>query len=230
MKIPPQSVLNFRAQYQKESIPSYYNGIAHLAFTLSIWGSALIYCIYSIKNPTSQEWLVIPCTFLFSNFVEYFFHRYPMHRKMPLMFEIFKRHTLEHHHYFTHDLMEFENTRDFKMVLFPLFLILIFFGILIVGTGLFVGVLFSQNAGYFYSATGIFYFLNYEILHLAYHTPKTKFLSRIPYLESLKKLHQNHHCLKYMSHKNFNITYPIFDWIMGTKNMTNSTFSPHEIK
>ena len=67
-----------------------------------------------------------------------------------------------------------------------------------------------------YVATAIGYFLNYEVLHFAYHTPATSSLARLPGMRRLRRLHTLHHRPSLMQDYNFNITYPIGDVLFGT--------------
>jgi len=70
--------------------------------------------------------------------------------------------------------------------------------------------------GYLFVATAVGYFLNYEILHLAYHLPETSWLGGLTLIRRLKALHQAHHDPRLMSHWNFNISYPITDLLLGS--------------
>jgi Fatty acid hydroxylase superfamily len=79
-----------------------------------------------------------------------------------------------------------------------------------------VGLLLSANAGWLFAITGLLYFLNYEYLHLAYHLPEHHWVSRLPFMARLKRLHTLHHDQSQMAHRNFNITYPLGDWLFGT--------------
>jgi hypothetical protein len=75
---------------------------------------------------------------------------------------------------------------------------------------------FSLNAALLYVATTLAYYLNYEWLHLAYHLPQTHWVYRVPGVLTLRKLHFRHHDLHQMDKSNFNISYPVFDFIFRT--------------
>ncbi|MDX1670044.1 MAG: hypothetical protein R3194_11545, partial [Limnobacter sp.] len=100
--------------------------------------------------------------------------------------------------------------------LFPPILVTFFLVAFFVPFGLVVTWLFGQNVAMLSVATGMAYFLNYEILHFSYHLPKSHWVHQLPGFGKLMQLHQSHHDHTLMAHKNFNITYPITDWIMGT--------------
>jgi sterol desaturase/sphingolipid hydroxylase (fatty acid hydroxylase superfamily) len=130
---------------------------------------------------------------------------------------IFRRHTLEHHHFFTHQAMSFESTRDFKMVLFPPVLLLFFLGGIATPLGGLAFLLLTPNCGWLFVATAMSYFLCYEWLHFSYHLPDEHWLSRTRALARLRKHHTHHHDLALMGKWNFNITFPICDAVMGTR-------------
>jgi hypothetical protein len=74
----------------------------------------------------------------------------------------------------------------------------------------------SSNVAWLFIAAGLAYFLNYELLHTAYHLPEANPLARNPLIRRLRWLHQTHHDQSLMAHHNFNITYPFCDWLFGT--------------
>uniref|UniRef100_UPI0039B4AEC7 hypothetical protein n=1 Tax=Vibrio vulnificus TaxID=672 RepID=UPI0039B4AEC7 len=55
-----------------------------------------------------------------------------------------------------------------------------------------------------------------ELLHLSYHLKEDHWVHHIPGFTRFARLHTTHHDQRIMAHKNFNITYPIMDWLMGT--------------
>ena len=132
---------------------------------------------------------------------------------------IYKAHAVQHHRFFTGDAPENMTTpdaRDFAVVLFgPASQV----GFL-VGVGLPVGValglLLGRNVAFLFGATATAYFLLYEWLHLVYHLPAAHPLTRLPGVGRLQRHHLLHHELRLMSKWNFNITFPIFDGLLGT--------------
>ncbi len=167
-------------------------------------------------GPSAIELLVVATTFLFANFVEYRVHRGPMHRKDSLYGLLYKRHTLEHHRFFTEKDMAHEGSRDFAAVLFPPILLVFFLGGIASPIGALLFLFASTNVAWLFVATTVGYFLNYEWLHFAYHQPPESVISRLPFVPGLRRLHAKHHDPKYMNKANFNITYPICDLLFGT--------------
>jgi len=210
------NTFEFRKTYRVTIIGENYSGRLHFWFT-SIWCIALIsICSLLINQPTWKELLIIPIGFLYINFVEYFGHKGPMHHRNKKFDKVFTRHTLQHHRFFTKENFSFDSSKDVKAVLFPPVLLLFFF----IGFALPVGFLFyflwSKNAALFFMVTVFSYYLNYEWLHFAYHLPDNHFISKLPFIKTLRKLHHTHHDTQLMTKYNFNITYPIFDILFGT--------------
>lgn len=76
--------------------------------------------------------------------------------------------------------------------------------------------LVSANVAWLFIASGLAYFLNYEFLHAAYHLPEHHPIARLGLVRRLRWLHRTHHDPRLMAHCNFNITYPLGDWLFGT--------------
>lgn len=219
----PESVLKFRSRLRPEAIGPHYVGWAHFAFT-SLGSLAVIaFASSRVVAPSWQEWLMLPAAFLIANGAEYFAHRFAMHRRRSGLGLIYRRHTQEHHHFFTHEAMGFEGRRDFKMVLFPPIMLLFFLGGIATPIGLLCYFLLSPNAGWLFAAIGLSYFLLYEWLHFSYHLPEEHWLSRLPVMARLRAHHTHHHNLSLMGRWNFNITFPIWDTVMGTTYRTASS-------
>ncbi len=96
--------------------------------------------------------------------------------------------------------------------------ILVTFFLLAFGTpvALSLAWLTTPNVGYLFALMATAYFLNYELLHFAYHLPPEHVISRLPGMRVLRRLHTAHHDQELMAHHNFNISYPLCDWIFGT--------------
>jgi len=214
-QIPPR-VSAFREEYRRKSIGPRYSGWAHFAFTSTASLSVLIFAIRQVKDVAWWEWLVLPLGFLIANLGEYVGHRGPMHRPRRFLRLLFERHTLAHHHFFTHDAMTYESTRDFKMVLFPPVMLFFFLGCLATPIGLALFFFVSKNAGFLFVAVAISYFLTYEWLHMSYHLAADSWVGRLPFMAALRRHHTRHHDLALMGRYNFNITFPICDRLMGT--------------
>ena len=65
-------------------------------------------------------------------------------------------------------------------------------------------------------ATSGAYMATYELSHLAYHLPEDHPIGKHPLVRFMRKHHAVHHDPRVMQRKNFNVTLPLWDWLMGT--------------
>lgn len=209
-------VAAFRERYRAEHIGRHYRGGAHFAFTSVFCLGLIALSLMQLHAVQPWEWLTLPLTFVYANLSEYWGHRMVMHRPIPGLRLIYRRHAGQHHRFFTHDTMGYDSTRDFKAVLFPPVLASFFLLAFAAPAGWLVAWFTTENCAWLFVATGVAYFYNYELLHLAYHLPDDHALSRLPGLAALRRLHTAHHDTTLMSTHHFNITYPIGDWLFGT--------------
>jgi sterol desaturase/sphingolipid hydroxylase (fatty acid hydroxylase superfamily) len=116
--------------------------------------------------------------------------------------------------------MDYQGIRDWRVVLFPVYLIFAFLIGLILPGAYVLTELVSLNAAYLYAAGGISGYLFYEIMHFSYHIPRGHWAEKIflviPGWKALRHLHVLHHKREKMGEANFNITLPIFDLLLGT--------------
>lgn len=212
----PESVVRFRTELRPRAIGRQYRGWGHFSLTSVTSLAVIAFAASRVYQPGWAELLTIPASFLFANFAEYFGHKGPMHHRRAFLGLVFRRHTQEHHHFFTHQAMSYESTRDFKMVLFPPILLLFFLGGIAVPIGAAIFLVFTPNCGWLFVATAMSYFLTYEWLHFAYHLPDDHWLSRTRLIGVLRRHHAHHHDLGLMGKWNYNITFPICDALFGT--------------
>jgi hypothetical protein len=172
-----------------------------------------------VRAPSALELLTVPLTFLYANWVEYVGHRGPMHRRgrSAIARDIFQRHGVDHHRFFTDEAMSMDSLRDAKIVLFPPILFGVFFGLGATPPAALLWWLVSRNVAGLFVATATLYFLCYEWLHFSYHLGEGSLVGRLPGLEALRRHHQRHHDPTLAPKANFNITFPICDWLYGTR-------------
>lgn len=210
---------NFRRSY-RANISSNYNGWIHMLSVLLVGLCVIGYALSQLRDVSAQEWLVFPLTMLLVNFAEYYVHRWLGHKKTRYGKLFYQRHTGDHHSFFLDGAMAFESVRDWRVVLFPVYLIFAFIIGLVLPIGYFLYHFASPNCAYLYSAAGISGYLFYEIMHFSYHIPKeskaVKVFGLIPGWKYLRHTHVLHHKRDTMSEANFNITLPIFDLALGT--------------
>ncbi|MCO1334459.1 sterol desaturase family protein [Microbulbifer sp. OS29] len=205
----------FREQY-RAYVQSRYNGWLHLVNVLVISLTVAIYCILQIRGLKGSELLVIPLGILAYNFVEYVSHRWVGHKKLQLTKLFYKRHTGDHHSFFSAPLLSFESPRDWRIVLFPIYLTAFIAFFLAPLCGFFLTWVVSGNMGYIMTATMILNHLAFELLHVGYHEPKEHWFHKVPVFRELAHLHRIHHHRGLMKAYNFNLTFPLFDILLGT--------------
>lgn len=209
--------LKFRERYRAD-ISSGYNGWLHM-FVVAVTAVVIIgYSLGQVSAATWLELLTVPVTIIVVNFAEYAAHRWMGHKKgkNPLARMFYSRHTGDHHSFFIETAMPFESVKDWRVVLFPAYLIFAFLFGLILPVGALLMHLVSDNVAYLYAASGIFGYLFYEVMHFSYHLPEGSFMEKIPGLKHLRRLHLLHHERDHMHTENFNITLPVFDVLLGT--------------
>ena len=202
-----------------ESIPAGYSPGGHLARTGILAGAILGGALGLARGARALAWALLPAAWVFANFFEWTVHRFPMHR--PLLPRImFRNHAQSHHAAFTDQAMEMAEPRELGLVLMPWYTILMLFGA-VSPVALGVGVAGGRRlAGIFYVGA-ISYFVMYETLHALYHVPPAR-LARIGLRPGgvffrLRAHHAHHHIQRRMAHANFNVTFPLADAVLGTR-------------
>jgi hypothetical protein len=208
-----RTVFDRRDEFMR-GVSRWYRGEAHFAATNLFSLLILWLAMRGVSRPTWVELAFAPFAFLFANYFEWRIHRGPLHHRTRAAI-LFERHTLLHHAAFHEDAMEVRDLRELRMVLFPWPAL---FGAALIDLPLLfaIGALVSANAGRIFFAVAFGYYLLYEWCHLAYHLPPTSFLARNALARWLRTTHARHHDPRRMLHKNFNVTFPIFDALMGT--------------
>lgn len=217
----------YREQYRAQHIPAWYVGYLHLGFTVLMSVTIITWGIMQLESVQWHEWLMIPFAFVYANLMEYLGHRYVMHIPRTGLKQIYLRHSKQHHRFFTDQNMPFAGHQDYKVTLFPLVLVVFFFGVFGTPLWLLTNLLLGANMSWLLVIVAVAYFLNYELFHFAYHCSEDAWLMKIPGFRSMRQLHLQHHVPELMSRYNFNITYPIGDWLFGTYYSPNKDQDTH---
>jgi hypothetical protein len=186
-------------------IPSWYSGWAHFAVvnlaTLAIIGT----CVMAVHGARWYEWALAPGFFVFANFFEWWVHRGPMHHRRPGARLLFERHTLTHHAFFHPENMAYGSSKELVYVLFPAWVVPMFL-LLVSPFVILLGIYVSQNLALIFLASVFAYYLVYEWFHTMHHIPGSRTGSH----------HRRHHDPKRMTTGNFNVSFPLADWVLGT--------------
>ncbi len=207
----------FREEFRARIAPA-YSGLLHIALIYAIGAATLWYAIGHIHAVRPLEWLVIPVVFLLCNIFEWFLHIRVMHRPVPFLMGIYKRHTLAHHQFFTVEEPSPDSFRDYRVVFFPPYALVTFIVMSAIGAAI-LNALWSANAAWLLIATTTGMYLNYEFFHWCCHVRDDRRVRHIPFINTIRRHHIAHHDQAIMMTRNMNLTYPIADWLFGTSDL-----------
>ncbi len=208
------NALQFRSKY-REGISPLYNGFAHMLF-VAIAGSFFV--AFQFGNMDSfgvTHLLGLLATLLFWNFLEYLVHKQLGHHKRKPAAMFYKRHTGDHHSFFTEQYLVPESHKDWRVTLFPAWLVLVT-AVIATIAGTCVSLVLGDDAGTVFSAGLMIGYLAYEFFHFCDHLPEDHRLVSLPWIGHMRHLHRLHHRRDLMHHYNFNLTFPLADWVLGT--------------
>jgi len=152
---------------------------------------------------------------LASNATEWRIHKHVLHRRTWPLQVLFDRHTPEHHQIYLRDDMAMRSRQEFRLVLIPAYgIIAIFVTTFPIPLALWLAGL--PNLAAIYVATSMAYVVSYEWLHLSYHLPADSMIGRRRIIGVLRRHHARHHTPELMQRWNFNVTIPLWDYVMGT--------------
>ena len=204
-------IQNFRARYRATISPR-YDARLHAGFVFGFGVCYLIYQSMQLTAVQSWQWLALPFGLVFFNFLIYFIHRDLGHVKRRCGRLFYKRHTGDHHSFFSDIEYHFERTQDFRVILFPPALI-------ILGCGL--GSLFlfvspwDGNAPRLFIIACVLGYLLYEFFHACHHLPDHYAITRWPWFKQMREWHRTHHHAQ-STHRNYNLVLPLADYVMRT--------------
>lgn len=210
--------IKFRENY-KSNISPLYNGPLHIGVMYVLGIGGLVFFVSRLHGAT-WEWLLVVPVFVLTNIFEWWIHKNVMHRLVDVyaLRAIYQRHTREHHQYFTENEMTVDSNREFRIIFFPLRAI-ITFTVMTIPFALVVGWLWNANAGWILMITTIANYLIYETFHYCCHVHENRFVRGTPLINTIRRHHTAHHDQHIMMTRNFNLTFPIADWIFGTSDL-----------
>jgi hypothetical protein len=206
-------------------IPWWYLPWGHLAATTGIGLTVLVVSTVQLvrlgnlgRSAHVTDWLVVPAVLLLANFFEWRVHKKVLHRRsrwIPPMQTIYDKHTPMHHMVYVEEDMALRSSKEFRLVLIPAAGVA---GIVLTASPIAfaIGRLWSGPAGWLFLLTASLYMVTYEVLHLCYHAPSESFIGRLAFIKVMRAHHAKHHDPRAMQKWNFNVTLPLFDWVMGT--------------
>lgn len=209
-----QTTEAFRSRY-RAAIHPFYNPWLHGAFVL-LFGVLAIGAFWStVQQVGWLQWLTVPLTLLLFNFGVYMVHRHLGHHKKAFAKMFYARHAGDHHSFFTPGHMTYDSACDWRVILFPAWLIVLHTLVITLPLWWLVAQVNTNVAGLFGGCMVLGY-LTYEVFHAAEHLPPHNPLTRLPWIRQMRRLHELHHRRERMQERNFNIVLPLMDYLFGT--------------
>jgi hypothetical protein len=129
--------------------------------------------------------------------------------------EFLFEHVTIHHCFYNEKYLFYRQAKDYFAVFLPIQYYL-FISLIILVCGAAVGFLSERDHGLFFMTIAYLYYLMYEAMHFSFHAPEGHFLRKIPLMKTLSRFHLTHHQADLMQKYNFNISFPICDYLLGT--------------
>ena len=207
----------FRAEY-RAGIWKWYNGYAHVLINVAMSLGLIYVCVTQLDNPTIWEQLFFIPAFIGFLVVEWFDHKYGGHRRIKGLIGLYKRHSLQHHKFYTHQNMTSDSHRDMRVTLFTAWALPLF---VVMGAPIALAIeyVLSANAAWIFVFALVFHYLTYEVFHLCCHLPDSRVLRNVPFINTIRRHHQAHHNPAIMTETNMALTFPLIDWLLGTSDL-----------
>ncbi|MHC8314563.1 sterol desaturase/SRPBCC family protein [Pseudomonas sp. LB3P31] len=209
-----QTTDTFRSRYRAAVHPR-YNPWLHGGFVLGFGLLAIGGFWSTVQQLQPLEWLAVPLTLLLFNAGVYLVHRHLGHHKKDFARMFYARHAGDHHSFFTPGHMAYDSARDWRVILFPAWLIVLHTLVITLPLWWLLSLVNANVAGLFGGCLVLGY-LAYEVFHACEHLPPSNGLTRLPWIRQMRRLHELHHRRELMQERNFNIVFPLMDYLFGT--------------
>lgn len=209
-----QTTEAFRSRY-RAGIHPLYNPWLHGTFVL-LFGLLAIAAFWSTVHQVQPlQWLAVPLSLLLFNLGVYMVHRHLGHHKKAFARMFYARHAGDHHSFFAPGNMTYDNARDWRVILFPAWLIVLHTLVFTVPIWWLLKQ-FDANIAGLAGGCLVLGYLTYEVFHACEHLPPHNPLTRLPWIRQMRRLHELHHRREMMQERNFNIVFPLMDYLFGT--------------
>lgn len=209
-----QTTEGFRSRY-RAAIHPLYNPWLHGAFVL-LFGALAISVFWSnVHQVQPAQWIAVPVTLLVFNLGVYMVHRHLGHHKKGFARLFYARHAGDHHSFFTPGHMTYDSARDWRVILFPAWLIVLHTLVVALPLWWLLKHIDTNVAG-LVGGVLVLGYLTYEVFHACEHLPPHNPLTRLPWIRQMRRLHELHHRRELMQERNFNIVFPLMDYLFGT--------------
>ena len=203
----------FRARY-RDAIHPLYNPWLHAAFVLA-YGLTCVGLLWRTLDAVALwQWLLVPLSLVFFSWGEYQVHKRLGHNKTRFGQLFYKRHTGDHHSFFVEGQMRYETLRDWRVILFPAWLIVLY-SLPLLGVWWLLSHI-DGNLAALFAGSMLLGYMSYEVVHACEHLPAEHPVARLPGIRQMRRLHALHHRRELMHSRNFGIVHPLMDWLYGT--------------
>lgn len=205
---------DFRSQY-RASVAAGYSGRVHAGFVFGLGAAVVTFCLIQASGVSLGHWLWVPAGLFLVNLGEYGAHKALGHKKRGFARMFYARHAADHHGFFHHDQYEIRDHRDLRVVLLPSYFLFVVFamaGIL----GALLSLVLGAGAGWLLAGGIIAGYVLYEFVHFCDHLPADRAITRLPGLRRMREHHRVHHDPQLATRYNFNVTFPLTDWLLRT--------------
>ena len=209
-------VEGFRERERRQGIPRLYNGWLHVASSAGLMGALVVWGLSQLHAVQILEWGLLALVALLGNAAVFFIHRDLLHRRRRFVQFAYYRHSEVHHMFFTDVHIVCTSMRDLHAVLFPLWVVALVLGLVNLPGWFLLDRFVSSNAAWLLLAGSAGYFSSYEIVHSISHLRDDHPLLWFPPFRYMRDHHRLHHAHDRMHTENFNIVYPLADWLAGT--------------
>ncbi|MGJ7518189.1 sterol desaturase/SRPBCC family protein [Pseudomonas baetica] len=209
-----QTTEAFRSRYRANVHPL-YNPWLHGTFVLLFGIGAMTAFWSTVHQVQPLEWLAVPLALLFFNFGVYMVHRHLGHHKRAFARMFYARHAGDHHSFFAPGHMTYDSPRDWRVILFPAWLIVLHTLFMTLPVWWLLKP-FDANIAGLVAGCLVLGYLTYEVFHACEHLPPHNPLTRLPWIRQMRRLHELHHRREMMQERNFNIVFPLMDYLFGT--------------
>lgn len=203
-------------------LPNGYSPVAHLSATAGIGLAALIAGYVAIERFHWPLLAIAATFFVLANLVEWLAHKYLLHRRQRLFEPLYDQHVPRHHVFYIEDRMAVAVRGEWRFVLMPSRAVLAI-AVLAIPLALAVAALFGGDCGWVAIMTIGSYTSFYEVSHLCYHLPPAHLVQRVGLIRWLSRHHARHHDPRLMRAWNFNVTVPLWDFLLGTNHVHRNT-------
>jgi hypothetical protein len=202
------------------SFLGFADGHKYLAAVLFVTLGLPVLAALQIQNWHLSFLALLPAYLILGNLVEFLMHRYPMHQEVRGL-RFLMAHVTVHHNFFSERYLSARIPEDYFAIFLPL-PYFFFVSLLIMLQGLLIGLIGGADQAWFYVVIAQSYYALYELIHFACHANENSKVLQVPGIKVLRRLHLAHHQPTQMRTCNFNVCFPLWDWICGTLQTKNS--------